>query len=131
MDAYFDKYPAESGRRTFSTAGLLFLLQIAAFWGVWHSIGSRFVASNEALWGVLPFCFIAFFSYLAKPADDSKIGSVPLICAAIFLVAYASSYAFAPPMARAVLAFISLTFVLSSWRFQTAFHVGILLLFLL
>lgn len=128
MEAEFDN---DLRTKIVSTAALFFALQMAAFWGVWYWLGSRSVVSTDALWGVLPLVAIAFFSFVAKPANGSKIASASLILAAVFLAAYAFSYAFAPPMVRAIIAFVSLTFVLSSWRFATTFHAGIFLLFLL
>src|SRR5688500_5377992 len=131
MDEHVEKYADELGLVMPGTAAMLFLVQLCAFWAVWYSLGTRFVSSNESLWGILPIGFIALFSYFTSPPDSPRLGWFPLILAAIFLFEYSFSYLFAPPIGRAALAFVSLTVILSAWRFQTTFHAGIFLLFLL
>lgn len=109
---------------------ILFLsLQIVAFWHVWRWMAARAAASGEPVWEVVPLVAVLLFSWFSKPKQEP--GGIPLIPAALFLVAYAASFAVAPPMIRAVLAMASITFVLSRWRFDRVFHSGIFVLLLL
>ncbi len=108
----------------------LFLLQIVAFWKVWQWMASRMASSGEAMWEVIPLIAVAVFAWHSRSAC-SGIDPNALIFAAAFLVAYGASFMIAPPLIRGLLALISITFILSSWRFNKLFHFGIFILLLL
>lgn len=135
MDASISGNPRREASGLFGPGldlSLLFLLlQIAGFWSVWQWIAARFATSVDAGWEILPLLSILLFSWFAPQRRHSDISSAGFITAAIFLIAYAVSFTFAPPMIRGVFAIISVTFILSSWRFGVFFHFGIFVLFLL
>ncbi len=103
---------------------LFLLLQIAAFWNVWQLLAARFAASGEAIWEILPLLSVFFFSWAARP-NKLQISSAAFVAAAVFLVTYAASFTVSPPLIHAVFAIISITFIISSWRFGKVFHFGI------
>ena len=106
-------------------------LQLAAFWSVWRWLFIRFSTSGEEFWGIFALAAALFF-YLFQPLkSDVEIKSTALLFASIFLFIYALSFAFAPPLVRGILAAISLTLVLSDWRFGRTFHIGLFTLLLL
>ncbi len=106
------------------------LFQIAAFWNVWQWMIARFASSGEAMWEILPLIAAVLLAWRSRSVN-SHIAPTALIFAAVFLVAYGASFLVAPPLIRSVFALISLTFILSSWRFDKLFHFGIFVLLLL
>lgn len=109
----------------------LLLLPVVALWHVWLQLGARFSTSSDGMWELLPLASILFFSWSSKSHESTKINSLALISAATFLLLYAISGFVAPFMVRAVLAVISITILVGSWRFGTPFHLGIFALFAL
>ncbi len=112
-------------------APLAFGLQIAALWNVWRWLFVRFGTSGEDVWGIAALAAVAFFSFFWQPQANREIKSFAWMSAAVFLLLYAVSFAFAPPLVRGILAFASITFTLSDWQFDRKFHVGIFTLLLL
>src|SRR5688500_18180137 len=103
---------------------LLLLLQLAALWNVWRWLAIRFVNSGEPTWELLPLISLVFFAWINRPTETAPLNSTALMVASVALVVYAASYITAPPVVRAVIAMISLTLVISRWRFATSFHPG-------
>ena len=109
----------------------LLLLQLVAFWSVWRWIGSRFLNSGELTWELVPLISVVFFAWANQPRDSTRLNSTALISAAATLGLYALSSIVAPPLVAALIAMVSLTFVVSRWRFATTFHPGLFTLLLL
>lgn len=105
------------------------LLQLAAFWSAWRSIASWIDFSGEGFWEVFPL--ISAFSLAWIVGKRHSLDSRTLIFASAIAAAYAASFPFAPSFVRAVLAVASVTVVVSRWRFDSLFHVGIFALLLL
>lgn len=122
--------PTGSVRSLIRSPYLLLLLQLSAFWNVWEWIGGRFTTSGD-VWALLPLLTIIGLAWFMTPKQNSRIDSLSLTFAAVFLLTYAVSFAFAPPLVRSTLAIVSITFILSSWRFERLFHFGVFALLLL
>lgn len=106
----------------------ILFLQIIAFWSVWRWYFLRLSTSNDEFYGVLSLLAVIGVCFLNKNAQP-KLNS--LYFSTALIVIYAVTYAFLPPLLRAVIAVTSLTFFLSGWRFGKIFHFGIWSLFLL
>ena len=90
----------------------------------------RVWTSSEEVWGIVSiFAVIVFACFWQK--NLAKLNSSAFIYPTIFTLFYLASFAFAPPLVRAILAMTALTFTLSSWRFGKTFHLGIYILLLL
>ena len=98
---------------------VLLILQLTAFWNVWQWIGGRFTASSDGAWALLPLLTIIGLASFIPPKEKSRIDSLSLTSAAVFLLTYAVSFTFTPPLVRSTLAIISITFIVSYWRFGT------------
>jgi exosortase/archaeosortase family protein len=120
-----------AGTRFLNRDGALLLLQLVAFWSVWRWIGSRLLTSGEPAWELIPLISVVYFVWAYQPKESTRLNSAALISAAATLCLYALSSIVAPPLVAALIAMVSLTFVLSRWRFGTAFHPGLFTLLLL
>src|SRR5262245_10674435 len=107
--------------RFFDRDALVLLLQLAALWNLWIWLGTRLVFSGESPWELVPLISLVFFAWSNSSGETTRLNSTSLILAAAGLMLYAVSYAIAPPMIRAIFAMVSLTFVISRWRFGTTF----------
>ncbi len=110
---------------------IVLLLQAAAFWAAWRSIAARLSHTAEPFWEMLPLFSVVILSWWNGRERSAAINSGTLILASLAAVFYAASFAFAPPLARAGLAFLSVTFVISAWRYGKRFHLGVFILLLL
>ncbi len=109
-----------------------FCLQLIAFWSVWRYLALRYALFGEDVWGIISLgCIIGFSIFWQSKQAKVQTKSSAFFLAAFFLLTYAASFVIAPPLLRAVLAMISLTFFLSGWRYGTLFHTGIFALLLL
>lgn len=124
----------------FSAIGFAFSLQLVAFWSVWRWLALRVWTSAEERWGFLALAaaiFFAFFWTKAEFISERKnlelqfSGSYNFLWTALLTMLYAAGFAFAPPLARAILAMTAITFLLSRWRFGKTFHFGLYGLLLL
>lgn len=107
---------------------ILILLQLIAFWSVWRWYFLRLSTSNDESWGILALLAIIVIIFKNRK-ENSKISNLNLIIASMFV--FAVTFAFLPPLLRAVIAMTSLTITISGWRFGRKFHFGIWSLFLL
>lgn len=117
--------------RYLDSSALFLLLQILAFWSVWQSIAARFLGSGESPWEFLPLISLVLLSSSGSSKVCADPDSLTLGSAAVFLIAYTVSIPVLPSLGRAVLAIISLTFIISRWRFDSQFHLGVFGLLLL
>ena len=115
-----------------------FYLQIVSFWAVWQWIGSRIWTSEEEIWRLFSFAAAFFFCFFWKnktAENEEKLlknfSPSAIILPAIFILLYATSFGFAPPLARALFAMTALAFTLSRWRFGKIIHAGVFALLLL
>ena len=110
-------------------ARLYLLVQLAAFWPVWRWYGERVMDASDEPWGVLALATAVFFIALrgkgGKPGPAGLAGS----CAALAL--YIVLYPNLPPLARGVLAMVSIAGVVSPAALGRSMHVGVLGLLLL
>jgi exosortase/archaeosortase family protein len=109
----------------------LLLIHLVALWSVWRWIGSRFLSSGEPMWELVPLISLIVLAWVTYPERNTRLNSVALLPAAITLGIYAVSFLHAPPLVRAVIAMVSLTFVISRLRFGATFHPCVLTLLLL
>ncbi len=114
-----------------SFAPVAFGLQILALWSVWRWLFIRFGTSSEEVWGIAALVAAVFFAFFRQSKSSEEVKPFAYFAAAVSLALYAVSFAFAPPLVRGILAVVSLTFLLSGWRFGRKFHVGIFVLLLL
>jgi len=99
-------------------------LQLLAFWPVWQWYGARVLDSADGRWGALAaLSAVAFLLWKKASACETKRA---LLLPTIFLVLYAVSYPFFPPLLRAAVAFTCLGCTLSSVRMGRLFHPGLL-----
>jgi len=117
--------------RTADFSFVFLAFQIIALWSVWRWLFVRFASSGEEIWGIAALVAVVFFAFFGQRKNNGEITTFAYFSAAFFLFLYAVSFAFAPPLMRGILAIISLTFVLSDWRFARKFHIGIFVLLLL
>lgn len=110
---------------------LLFLLQIVVLWPVWLQMAARFSTSSEVLVELLPLVAVAFFSWSTRPELPVSLSSSTLYSSAFLLFVYVISIPFVPFTFRALIAFASITVLISSWRFGVSFHLGVFALFCL
>ncbi|MBX3289794.1 MAG: archaeosortase/exosortase family protein [Acidobacteria bacterium] len=107
------------------------LLQMAAFWSAWRSMAYRVSFTGEPVWELLPLVSVVFLAWFAGKGTSSSLTTASLLFASAFAILYAASFAFAPPLARAAFALVSVAFILSRWRFGRLIHIGVLILLLL
>jgi exosortase/archaeosortase family protein len=115
----------------FDNEAFFLLIQLVAFWNVWQWIAARFLGSGDVPWELIPLIAVVFFSDNSRSKEVHRLSSSALVAAAIFLAAYVGSILVAPPLVRAILAVISVTFIVSPWRFGSRFHLGVFGLLLL
>lgn len=103
--------------------------QLIAFWQVWWWYVTRAVYSWDQPWGVLALvAAVAFVIASRKPFPAVE----PSILLPILLIlAYAVTYPFLPPLARAAIAFTAMAMTTSLFRFGRLFHPGLFGLFYL
>ena len=111
--------------RLVNADGFLLMILLAALWNLWHWLGTRLLSSGEPAWELLPLLSIVFFASTNRPRENTQLNSGSLILAAIALGVYSASTTVAPPVVRAMIAMVSLTFVISRLRFGTTFHPGV------
>ncbi|MGE3466135.1 MAG: archaeosortase/exosortase family protein [Pyrinomonadaceae bacterium] len=123
--------PAAKLGLTLASPRIVLLLQIAAFWQIWLLTGARFFTSADGPWALLPLAAVVFFSWSEKAVPPEAINPSALLSAAVFLLLYAAGTSVIPVpfIIRGLLAIISITIVVSSWRFRQPFQVGIFALF--
>jgi exosortase/archaeosortase family protein len=108
---------------------MLIAAQLAAFWpvGRWYCI--RMLDSSDEPWGVVALATALVFLLFHKRRHT--ITAKNLVAPTLFIAVYAVGYGFIPPIFRAGLAVIALTFTLSSFCFGRRLHLGLLGLLLL
>ncbi|HWT00764.1 MAG TPA: archaeosortase/exosortase family protein [Pyrinomonadaceae bacterium] len=96
-----------------------------ALWPVWQWYAARVVGSADGKWGLLAAASAAALLWrkrtLVGGAADAK-----LWLPALFLLLYAATYAFLPPLARAALAFTAVGLALSALVLGRRCHAGLL-----
>ncbi len=110
---------------------VLLAIQAVAFWAVWQWAISRFASSVEVGWEFLPLIAIGFLCWNTGSSTRTDLDRRALLTASALIGVYAAAFLFVPSLVRAILAFASITVVVSSWRFGRIFHPGIFGLFLL
>ena len=105
------------------------VLQVLAFWDVWHWYVSRAVYSWDQPWGVL--ALIAAIVFLVASRKPWPQAERSLLLPAILVLFYAATYLTFAPLARATVAFTALAVTTSSLRFGKSFHPGLFGLFYL
>jgi exosortase/archaeosortase family protein len=108
---------------------LYLILQIAAFWPVWRWYAERVMDASDEPWGVLALATAVFFIALRGRGGKAGPAGLALSCGA--LVLYIVLYPKLPPMARGVLAMVSIAGVVSSASLGRSMHIGVLGLLLL
>jgi exosortase/archaeosortase family protein len=102
---------------------VILALQLLAFWPVWQWYGARVLDSADGSWGALAaLSAVALLLWKKGSARETKR---ELWLPALFLILYAISYPFFPPLLRAAVAFTCLGCTLSSLRMGRLFHPGL------
>ena len=112
-----------------SKSSAFLLLQALAFWPVWRWYGARVVDSSDEPWGLL--ALLTAFIFIAVKGKEREINSSQFALSSVFLLCYIAGYAALPPLARAVLAILSIASLLSSSCLGRSVHIGIVGLLLL
>lgn len=107
----------------------ILLLQFAAFWAVWRWYVERLLDSSGESWSLLALAAAALICRLKRKQSETR--SRNLVLPTIFVLFYALSFAFLPPLARAIIAITALAFTLSRLFFGQFLHLGIYALLLL
>lgn len=110
-----------SGKRKIALA-LAALLP--ALWPVWQWYAARVVGSADGKWGLLAAASAA--ALLWRKRVSGGAGCAKLWLPALFLLLYAATYAFLPPLARAGLAFTAVGLALSALVLGRRCHAGLL-----
>lgn len=108
---------------------LALIMQIAAFWPVWRWYAERVMDASDEPWGVLALATAVFFIALRGKGGKPGPAGLALSCAA--LVLYIVLYPKLPPLARGVLAMVSIAGVVSPAALGRSMHIGVLGLLLL
>ena len=99
-----------------------------AIWPVWHWYASRARDPGEG-WELLSLATAALFVVVRAPVAPSRPRALTL--ALLLLLAYAATYPFLPPLARAGIAFASLAAASSALLFGRRLHLALTGLILL
>jgi exosortase/archaeosortase family protein len=105
------------------------LLQFAAFWAVWHWYAGRLQDSGGENWSLLALAAAVLICCLKRKQSERR--DWDLAVPTIFVLCYALSFAFLPPLVRAIIAVTGLAFTLSRLFFGQFLHPGIYALLLL
>lgn len=108
---------------------LCLMLQLAAFWPVWRWYAERVMDASDEPWGVLALATAVFF--IALRGRHGKPGPAGLALSTITLLLYIVLYPKLPPLARGVLAMVSIAGVVSPASLGRSMHIGVLGLLLL
>lgn len=100
-------------------------LQLVAFWPVCRWYAARVTDSTDETWGILALLTLLFFM-LRKRAFVPEPLKHALLLPTIFLLLYAVTYPFLPPLMRALLAATAVGLTVSSLQFGRRFHMGAL-----
>lgn len=100
-------------------------LQLAVFWPVcsWYVV--RVTDSTDETWGILALLTLLFFIFRKRSCAPEPHRNA-LLLPALFVLLYAVTYHFLPPLARAVIAATALGLSISSLRFGRRLHTGVL-----
>ncbi len=108
---------------------ILFFLQLAAFWPVMRWYVIRTMDTSDAPWGLISLGTAFLLLLVNRPPRSTA--NVRLVVPAILVMIYAATFPFLPPLLRASIAFGAIGCYLSSYRFGTMFHPGVVGLLLL
>ena len=108
---------------------IFLILQIIAFWPVWRWYAERVLDSSDEPWGVL--ALITAVVFIAVRGRSGKHGSAGLVLSIGALLCYIAFFPKLPPLARGVLAMVSISGVVSPGSLGRSMHLGVLGLLLL
>lgn len=111
------------------TQRILIAIQVAAFWPVVRWYCMRMLDSSDEPWGVVALATALVF--LLSHGRRNHINATDLIVPTFAVSLYAVSYSFIPPIFRAGLAVIALSFTLSLCYLGKKMHWGLLGLLIL
>ncbi len=104
---------------------ILMIIQFAGFWPVWRWYYLRSTEANQFAW-ILPILALIAFC-LKKPTGQAsaQANHLPrLIVPAAVTFLYVASFAFAPPLVRAILAVTAISATVSALKFHRIMHIG-------
>ncbi|MEW6730652.1 MAG: archaeosortase/exosortase family protein [Acidobacteriota bacterium] len=112
-----------------SRRSLLLTAQLIAGWPVFWWYGQRLASSTDELYGLLALITVVIF--LLKNKEQKEQPRFPLLLPTLITCIYALSYAFFPPLLRAVVAFTAIGSLLSAYYLATPLHLATMGLLLL
>jgi len=124
----------------FFSFDFIFIVQVIALWSVWKWLALRVWTSTEERWSFLALAAAIFFIFFWRKSDSigkqsgfsqAHFSFFGLGLSIVLTFLYAASFAFSPPLPRAILAMTALTLTLSVWRLAKPFYVGLWCLLLL
>jgi exosortase/archaeosortase family protein len=107
----------------------ILVAQFAAFWTVWDWYVGRLWDSGSENWSLLALAAAVLICCLKRKQSETR--GWDFVLPTIFVLFYALSFAFLPPLARAVIAVTALAFTVSRLFFGQFLHPGIYALLLL
>ncbi len=105
-------------------AALIVALQLCAFWPVWCWYASRVTDSTDETWSLLALATAVFLLWRGSPQLADKTALPQLLWPTSLMFLYAATFAFFPPLLRALIAVTATGCTLCSLRFGKSFHAG-------
>ncbi|HJU53647.1 MAG TPA: archaeosortase/exosortase family protein [Pyrinomonadaceae bacterium] len=112
-----------SGKRKIA---LVLAAQFLALWPVWQWYAARVMGSADGKWGLLAALFAAVLLWRKRVLVVDDAANARLWLPALFLLLYAASYTFIPPLARAAIGFTAVGLTLSALVLGRRCHAGLL-----
>ncbi|MGI8656995.1 MAG: archaeosortase/exosortase family protein [Pyrinomonadaceae bacterium] len=106
------------------TVALIVALQLCAFWPVWCWYAARVTDSMDETWSLLALATAVFLLWRGRPQLTDKAAPPQLLWPTLLILLYAATYAFLPPLLRALIAVTAIGCTLCSLRFGKSFHAG-------
>jgi exosortase/archaeosortase family protein len=104
-------------------------MQLVAFWAVWQWYAARLWDSSGEYWSLLALVAAILICFVKREKNENQSGG--FILPTIFVLIYAASFQFLPPLVSAMIAVTALSFTLSRLFFGRFLHVGVYVLLLL
>jgi exosortase/archaeosortase family protein len=109
---------------------MMFLcLQLAVFWPVWRWYAARVTDSSDEPWGIL--ALVTALLFLLLKGRPREVKGIHMAISGLFVLAYAATFPWMPPLGRAVLAVLAIGCLASASCLGRSMHMGILGLLLL